>query len=45
MEELTLVLSSILGFCLMFYALVAYMRPYARTKNINRAKRVRIMIF
>ncbi|TRY79452.1 hypothetical protein TCAL_07558 [Tigriopus californicus] len=40
MEVLTVALSAILGFCLMFYAFVAYMRPYARLKQIPKAQRV-----
>ena len=40
MEELTIILSSILGFCMMFYALVAYIRPYGRIKMIPNARRV-----
>ena len=40
MEELTLVLSSILGFCLMCYGLFAYLRPYTRLKMIPRLRRV-----
>eukprot|EP00095_Tigriopus_kingsejongensis_P010300 maker-scaffold148_size310697-snap-gene-1.19 protein:Tk10300 transcript:maker-scaffold148_size310697-snap-gene-1.19-mRNA-1 annotation:"n-acetylglucosaminyl-phosphatidylinositol de-n-acetylase" len=40
MEELTMFLSAIFGFCLMFYAFVAYMRPYARLKQIPKAKRI-----
>ena len=44
MEELTLILSSILGFCMMFYALVAYIRPYTRLKQIAKAKRVLLVM-
>ena len=44
MEELTLILSSILGFCMMFYALVAYIRPYTRLKQIAKARRVLLVM-
>jgi N-acetylglucosaminylphosphatidylinositol deacetylase len=44
MEELTLILTSILGFCTMFYALAAYIRPYSMLKAIPRAKRVLLVI-
>ena len=45
MEELTLILTSILGFCTLFYALAAYIRPYSRLKAISSAaKRVLLVI-
>ena len=44
MEELTLFLSSVLGFCLMCYALFAYMRPYARLKAVAKAKRPLLVV-
>ena len=45
MEGLTLILTSILGFCTFFYALAAYIRPYSRLKAISSAaKRVLLVI-
>ena len=44
MESLTLVLCSILAFCLAFYLLVNYFRPYARLKAIGEARRVLLVV-
>ncbi len=44
MEELTLILTSILAFCLFFYALAAYIRPCAVLKAIQGAGRVLLVI-
>lgn len=43
MEELTLILGAILAFCITFYVFAAYVRPYARLKEIQGAKRVLIV--
>jgi len=40
MEGLTLILCSILAFCLAFYLLATYFRPYARLKAIKDVQRV-----
>jgi len=44
MESLTLILLSILVFCLAFYLLATYFRPYARLKAIGEARRVLLVI-
>jgi len=44
MEGLTLILCSILAFCLAFYLLATYFRPYARLKAIKDAERVLLVI-
>ena len=43
MEELTLILVSILGFCVMFHFLAHYFKPYSRLKMLKEAKRVLIV--
>ena len=44
MESLTLILCSILAFCLAFYLLATYFRPYARLKAIGEARRVLLVV-
>lgn len=44
MEALTLLLVAIFSFCLMFYILAAYLRPYARLKQISPLSRVLFVV-
>lgn len=44
MEELTLFLSLLLGFSLVFYMLVTHLKSYGELKAIKRAKRVLCVI-
>jgi len=44
MESLTLVLLSILAFCLAFYLMATYFRPYARLKAIPDCGRVLLVV-
>jgi len=43
MEELTMILGSILGFCVMFHFLAHYFKPYSRLKMLKDAKRILII--
>ena len=44
MEGLTFILISILAFCLVFYVLATYFRPYAKLKAIKNASRVLLVV-
>ena len=44
MESLTLILLSILAFCLAFYLLATYFRPYARLKAIGGGEARRVLL-
>ena len=43
MEGLTVILVSILGFCVMFHFLAHYFKPYSRLKMLKEAKRILII--
>ena len=43
MEGLTVILVSILGFCVMFHFLAHYFKPYSRLKMLKDAKRILII--
>ena len=43
MEELTMILVSILGFCVLFHFLAHYLKPASRLKMLKEAKRILIV--
>lgn len=45
MELLTLILAVIFSFCLLFYVIVAYLKPYARQKQIHSGGARRRVLF